>query len=136
MHVTLRDLSGVPLGDAGQTAILTPTLSGNAWSLNYAVGKAQPDGCYVVEVKAHDQVARTLAADSDQLASHTTIVTGWIVLQTSAPKVALDWQPALASGQLGPAVTALSGEATHRPVPVPDWLSVPVREFEGEALAG
>lgn len=38
----------------------------------------------------------------------------------------------LASGET---VIVCANLESHRPVPVPDWLSVPVRKFEGEALS-
>ena len=114
VRVTLRDAEGEPLGDAGQTA----TVSGDGWSLDYTIREAEPDGCYEVEVEAEDQVARIPNLDPYQVGRHTTMVSDRIVLESSAPQVLLDQQPAIAGRQLGPGVTSLGGETTHRPVPV------------------
>ena len=114
VHVTLRDASGAPLGDARQTA----TLSGNTWSLDYAFRMAEPDGCYTVEAEAVDRVAGLPGLDAEQVVWHTAVVSSGIALQAAAPAVLLDQQPAFGNGHMGPGVTGLSGETFHRPVPV------------------
>jgi len=114
VQITLLDASGAPLGDAWQTA----TLSGSAWSLDYTFRRAEPDGCYAVEVEAQDRVARLPGLDPGQVMQHTTVMTSAIALQAGAPAVQLDRQPGMAGGKLGPGVTSLSGETFHRPVPV------------------
>jgi uncharacterized repeat protein (TIGR01451 family) len=114
VRVTILDAEGEPLGNPGQVA----TVSGGTWSLDYEVGESKPDGCFTVQVEAVDAVARIPQLDSEQVSRHTTVLSAPIVLETRPPQVLLDHEEAIAGGQLGPGVTLLGGDTTHRPVPV------------------
>jgi uncharacterized repeat protein (TIGR01451 family) len=114
VHVTLRDAEGKALGDVGQMA----TISGSAWSLDYALQKAKADGCFEVEVEAVDQIARIPDLDSTQVGRHTAMLSRWAVLDASAPAVLLDQQAAIAGGQIVSTTKTLGGEASTRSEPV------------------
>jgi hypothetical protein len=114
VRVTLRDSEGNALGQVGQAA----TISGSAWSLDYAIPKAKTDGCFEVEVEAVDWVGRIPDLDPTQVGRHTTMFSRWVVLDASAPAVLLDQQAAIAGGQITSTTKTLGGETSARPVPV------------------
>ncbi len=118
VQVTLRragDPGRRPLGDAGQTANLTPA---GAWSLDYTFSTPDADGWYEVAVETVDRVALLPGLSAEQTLAHTRTIARAIMLDVSGPQVLLDRQPAIAGGQLTPMVTSLAGAASDRPVPV------------------
>ncbi len=120
LRVTLVDAEGEALGEAGQIATIagdSAAGSDTAWSLDYAVPDAEPDGCYTVKAEVVDNITAIPGLPEQQKALHTTAKSKGIVIDSRPPQVVLD-QSSLAHGMLGAGVTSLGGETTKRPVPV------------------
>ena len=113
VRVTLRDADGNALGEVGQVA----SVSGTAWSLDYRVQDAKPDGCYTAQAEAVDNVARTPNLPDEQVSLHMTTKSLGIVVDATAPQVLLD-QAAFPDGQIDGTVKSLGGATTERPVGV------------------
>ncbi len=112
VRVTLRDGDGKKVGDEGQVAAVANKL----WSLDYTIPSAKADGCLTIEVEAMDRVAEQVKADSQQLARHRKVVTSSVVLDASAPKVALD--RGSIGNKIGAGTLTLGGAISARPAPV------------------
>nr|MBC8449122.1 PD40 domain-containing protein [Chloroflexota bacterium] len=124
--------SGVPadgvkvtlLTETGGVAGIGPlvaTLAGSTWTVDYTLIGQNPSGRYTVRVEAVDGVARLPGLADDQIAAHTAILEQSIDVDAQAPAAYLDLAGVPSTGIAG-STTALSGDATERPVPVAvDW---------------
>ena len=71
-----------------------------------------------MEIVAEDAVARIPQLDPGQVSRHAAVLSAPIVLEASPSQVLLDAGKGVSGGQLGPGMTSLAGETTHRPAPV------------------